>query len=345
LPNPDIFLSYSHDDRDRIEILASALEAEGWVVWWDDTIPVGSHYRDVIGDALRAATSVIVVWSTSSIRRDFVLDEAQEGMRRGVLRPARIDEVEPPLGYGQVQYADLVGWSGGDHPELRKLVSAIRNLIAHWVKPEDREWSDLKSSVEWTAQGASTLRQLTVDVETAVDLFRVAPGAMDKLALALREIYKTYKAVLEAISQFLAPRSGVELVADDFAALARGRLAVTVASTRGHCTAIGLAYWSHGGIRSALLAAGKDKLGDLDDVFWTLSRADGDVFDEMTQIARSLAGESSAIANLLLGGDREAARARLDEDALQLQSLEADLNQQISELLRFTGEIGITLDD
>jgi len=325
-------------------LLASALEAEGRSVWWDDAIPVGSSFREVIGDALTAATCVVVVWSASSVGRDFVLDEATEGMRRGVLRPARIDQVKPPLGFGQVQYADLTGWKGGDHPQLRKLLSAVGNLVAHWVKPQDHRWTGVADSAEWASQAVSTLRQLTVDIETAVNLFQAAPGAAGKLGVTLRQIHGTYAAVLEAIEQFLAPRARAELAAEDFAALARGRLTVTVAAKRGHCTAIGLAYWGHDGIRSALLAAGRTELAKLDEVFYTLSRADGAAFDQMIQIAHTLAGESSAIANMLLGGQQEAARERLDIDATQLQSLEASLNDQISELLRFAGEIGVTFE-
>jgi hypothetical protein len=285
-----------------------------------------------------------VVWSAASVGRDFVLDEADEGKRRGVLVPVRIDDVEPPLGFRQLQHADLVGWQGGDHPQLGKLLARVRSLVEHWVKPQDRWWNKVVDSAQWAAQGAERLRRLTVDIETAVDLFRTAPGAMDKLGVALQEVYGTYAAVLAAIEQFLAPRRAVELAADEFAALARGRLAVTIASKRGHCTAIGLVYWGHGGIRSALLAAGNAKLDALDHVFYTLSRADGDAFDQMTQIAASLAGESSAIANLLVAGQPDAARARLDADAAPLDALETSLNQQIAELLRFAGEIGVTLE-
>ena len=31
----DIFVSYASDDRDRVQSLVEALEAEGWTVWWD----------------------------------------------------------------------------------------------------------------------------------------------------------------------------------------------------------------------------------------------------------------------------------------------------------------------
>src|SRR3712207_65202 len=110
MPNPDVFLSYSHHDKERVGPLATAFEADGRSVWWDPKIPVGSAFRDVISAVLDVATSVVVIWSQTSISSPFVRDEATRGSRRGVLCPVRIDDVEPPLGFGEYQCADLIGW-------------------------------------------------------------------------------------------------------------------------------------------------------------------------------------------------------------------------------------------
>ncbi|QTR48612.1 toll/interleukin-1 receptor domain-containing protein [Candidatus Thiothrix anitrata] len=57
----DIFLSYSTKDRDRLKPLVAALEQRGWSVFWDHkTVPIGKHWQNVIGQAIR--DSRCVVW-------------------------------------------------------------------------------------------------------------------------------------------------------------------------------------------------------------------------------------------------------------------------------------------
>jgi hypothetical protein len=92
----------------RVAPLAHALGAAGHSVWWDVDIPIGARFRDAIQRALNAASAVVVVWSATSVMKDFVLDEASVGARRGVLAPVRFDQVEPPIGFRQYQFADLV---------------------------------------------------------------------------------------------------------------------------------------------------------------------------------------------------------------------------------------------
>ena len=67
----DIFISYAREDRSRTEPLAKSLEGLGWSVFWDRTIPTGKTWRQVIGDALKNARSVIVAWSQKSIESDW----------------------------------------------------------------------------------------------------------------------------------------------------------------------------------------------------------------------------------------------------------------------------------
>lgn len=112
MPNSDIFLSYASDDRERILPLVRALEETGWTVFWDHTIPAGKTWAEVLEAEITTARSVIVVWSRRSARSDWVQEEANEGKRRKVLVPVRIDPVEPPFGFRQIQAADLAGWDG-----------------------------------------------------------------------------------------------------------------------------------------------------------------------------------------------------------------------------------------
>src|SRR5690349_6764228 len=82
-----VFLSYARVDRQQVSVIAKALEAEGFDVWWDPLIEGGAAFSKAISAALEAATAIIVVWSKSSIKSDWVLDEAMYGRDQKKLVP------------------------------------------------------------------------------------------------------------------------------------------------------------------------------------------------------------------------------------------------------------------
>jgi formylglycine-generating enzyme required for sulfatase activity len=125
-----IFISYARQDRPRAEAIAKALEDHGWSVWWDWNIPAGKTFRQVIQEELDKARCVIVLWSATSVTRKWVIEEASEGEERGILVPVRIETVRPPLGFRQIQAADLTAWAGDTAaPAFRRLCSDIHPLI------------------------------------------------------------------------------------------------------------------------------------------------------------------------------------------------------------------------
>jgi hypothetical protein len=109
----DIFISYAREDQARIRGLVSALEEQGWSVFWDRRIPAGKTWQSYIGRALSDAKCVIVAWSQHSITSDWVIEEANDGKKRGLLIPVLLDPVEPPLGFRGIQAADLNDWKPG----------------------------------------------------------------------------------------------------------------------------------------------------------------------------------------------------------------------------------------
>jgi hypothetical protein len=125
----DVFISYSRADRDRAQTVARALEKQGFTVWWDRKIPPGKTFDEVIQEALQTSSCVTVLWSTTSVKSDWVKEEAQNGAARGVLVPVLIDDVPIPLGFGRIQTANLVGWRGDlDHPEFEQLSRSVAEI-------------------------------------------------------------------------------------------------------------------------------------------------------------------------------------------------------------------------
>ena len=58
----DVFVSYARTDKKRVAPLVSAIEAQGWSVWWDPEIAAGQQFDDQIEAEMNAAKSVLVVW-------------------------------------------------------------------------------------------------------------------------------------------------------------------------------------------------------------------------------------------------------------------------------------------
>ena len=133
----DIFISYARDDRSKVEPLAKALNEQGWSVWWDREIEVGDSFEKVIEQAINEAECVIAVWSVKSVNSEWVRAEASEGLRRKILAPVLIEEVEPPLRYRPLHTASLVGWDGStSHSGFKQLVQALTSILSRPAKSE-----------------------------------------------------------------------------------------------------------------------------------------------------------------------------------------------------------------
>ncbi len=121
-----IFISYSSKDRKKTKILAGIFEKKGWKVWWDKNIAPGKAFDRAIAKALDEANCIVVLWSANSVGSAWVLEEAYEGLERGILLPVLIGETRLPFGYRRLQYIDLTAWKGSaTSAPLVKLLDAI----------------------------------------------------------------------------------------------------------------------------------------------------------------------------------------------------------------------------
>jgi hypothetical protein len=122
----DIFLSYDSSDLDRAKVLAEALESQGWTVFFDRTVPPGESRRHYIGKEIEACRCMIVVWSTHSVNSDLVKVEAGIGLKRQILVPLLLDQVNPPQEFGFIQAENLAGWMGETDRKSTRLNSSHR---------------------------------------------------------------------------------------------------------------------------------------------------------------------------------------------------------------------------
>jgi TolB-like protein len=122
----DIFVSYSSKDLHRVEPIVGHLEAAGFSVWWDRQIQGGTMFSKKIEAEVEKAQVVLVVWSASSLESRWVADEVDLALQTGKLVPIRIDGVNAPMGFRQIQTIDFSGWAGGtEEPCVETLMEAI----------------------------------------------------------------------------------------------------------------------------------------------------------------------------------------------------------------------------
>jgi formylglycine-generating enzyme required for sulfatase activity len=148
----DIFLSYKNEDRQSAEIIARALEGQGYTVWWDPVIPPGKTFDEVIEEELDAAHCVIVLWSRESVRSSWIKTEASEGNRRGVLIPVLIDNVLPPLAFRMMEAAKLIEWDGTlPNPEFDLLLGSIARVCGRSITvPKEKPGGVLEIEIKGT---------------------------------------------------------------------------------------------------------------------------------------------------------------------------------------------------
>jgi TIR domain-containing protein/WD40 domain-containing protein len=125
----DVFISYSRQDATRAKVMAQELQSRGLEVWWDTHLKAGAEFRAEISEKLEAARAVIVIWSEESVASRFVCDEADVGAQKDTLFPVLVDLVDIPLGFRQIQTADLTKWRGKTHDrQLQSFLDIIENV-------------------------------------------------------------------------------------------------------------------------------------------------------------------------------------------------------------------------
>ncbi len=148
----DIFISYSKKDLAPSTAVCELLRSDGYSVAIDrDFLVAGDSYRQAIGEQIRAAKVVIVLWSANAVESDFVRDEASHASRRTVLLPIIVDDMldtEVPLGFGELQYLRLKWLAEGQLAADSKteLIAALKRHLPA-VEPLDLAIAQIKREV------------------------------------------------------------------------------------------------------------------------------------------------------------------------------------------------------
>ena len=339
----DIFLSYKAEDRRRVEPLVAALEAEGFSVWWDAHIGGGTHWREDIQDHLDAAKCVIVAWTKRSVGHDgdFVRDEASEARRRRIYLPIRLEAVEPPLGFREVQALSLHGWKGDrTDPRFRAVAEAVRSRItgkdvahvpAHFAEPRVSRRAVVAGGAGVAAVAAAGAGGWLLLKPSAANARRIAVLPFANLSGDEGQAYfsdgiaEELRSALSRVGMQVIGRASSDAVKDLDAKVAAGKLGVANILT-------GSVRRSPQMIRiNAQLVSGSDGVER-----WTQSydRAPGDAIKIQTDIATnvvqalSIALGQAGRAALTLGGTADSVAQDLVLQARKL-GREADNDESL----------------
>jgi TolB-like protein/Tfp pilus assembly protein PilF len=133
----DIFVSYSSEDRTKVQGLVEGLQNAGLTVWYDHDLAGGSVFSEEIEKELQAAKVVLAVWTQSSLKSRWVADEVEIGRDSGKLVPITLDGSIAPIGFRQYQAIDFSSWDGkAESDPFEKLIGSIARFVSPEVEVE-----------------------------------------------------------------------------------------------------------------------------------------------------------------------------------------------------------------
>ena len=127
----DIFISYKHEDLDRVDLIRQSLERAGFTVWWDDHLTPRGAWDALIEKAISDAACVLVLWSAKAVNSEWVRLEAHHAREHNKLVPVKIERCDVPFAFQLTQSIDLSEWTGDpDDRFWRKLLVWLADLKA-----------------------------------------------------------------------------------------------------------------------------------------------------------------------------------------------------------------------
>lgn len=149
----DIFISYSREDKDRIEPILKGLRSLSISVWHDLSIETGTQFDEEIEKQLVAAQAILVCWSQFSVKSQYVKGEAKRGFDQGKLIPCLLEPCKLPVFFEFSQAEDISGWNGAtDHPGWRKIIDRVSIILKRPGLPhllDARATKDVQQLILW----------------------------------------------------------------------------------------------------------------------------------------------------------------------------------------------------
>ena len=195
-----VFISYSHEDKDFVDRLASQLMLSHVHVWVDRLeLKVGDSLITRIQEALNESTALLVVLSGASVKSEWCKKEINSGLvreleeKKGLILPVLLEKCEIPLFLKEKMYADFssnfdVGLNAVLHA-IDKVSSVVQNRIE--TPKYHVDWAE-----DWEYENNLLCLRLTM-VEQAVDklysVLTVVSISADENATKRYRLYEYYR--------------------------------------------------------------------------------------------------------------------------------------------------------
>ncbi|MET0547218.1 MAG: TIR domain-containing protein [Caulobacterales bacterium] len=126
----DLLISAAAADQDQAERLGQIFVDRGFSVDWLTLDPSEPGARSAILSRRASARATLALWSKHSVADPAVVEEAREGLRRGSLLAARLDDATPPPEFRAAGVANLATWDGSvSSTETGRLLAELTKLL------------------------------------------------------------------------------------------------------------------------------------------------------------------------------------------------------------------------
>ena len=119
-----LFISYSRADKEYVRHLVDVLRKQDFEIWFDEQIPVGQGWDDVLEAQIKKADAMVLVLSCTSVASENVKDEIAFAKHSNIpVVPIKIEECNVPLRMVRTQFIDFtLGFDVG----AQRLVDDLR---------------------------------------------------------------------------------------------------------------------------------------------------------------------------------------------------------------------------